>query len=78
MKRIGLLSFVLSSCIWVLILAPPARGQTGTDEARKLERLNAYPDVIVVNGKIHTMDAKLSQVQGMAIRNHRHHSARNR
>ncbi|MBI2820059.1 MAG: amidohydrolase family protein [Acidobacteria bacterium] len=71
MKRIGLLSLALSSCIWVLILAPPARGQRGTDEARKLERLNAYPDVIVVNGKIHTMDARLSQVQGMAIRNHR-------
>lgn len=42
-----------------------------TNQARLLERLQAYPDVILVNGKIHTMDARMSQVQAMAVRNHR-------
>ncbi len=72
MKRIGLAFFVvLFSSIWFFVLAPAARGQRGTDATRMLERLNAYPDLIVFNGRIHTMDAGLYQVQAMAIRNHR-------
>jgi amidohydrolase family protein len=38
---------------------------------KKLEALKAYPDLIVVNGKIYTMDSKQSQAQAMAIRNRR-------
>lgn len=72
MKRIGLLCCVtLFSSILALVLAPPARGQRASDAAMKLERLNAYPDLIVFNGKIYTMDARLSQAQAMAVRNNR-------
>jgi predicted amidohydrolase YtcJ len=59
-------SFVLSLCLFAVNASAQA-----PNLARVMERLQAYPDLIVVNGKIHTMDAKLSQVQAMAIRNHR-------
>ena len=51
--------------------APVANGQSAADLQKKLDRLKAYPDLIVVNGKIHTMDPRLSQAQAMAIRDHR-------
>ena len=38
---------------------------------RKLDRLNAYPELIVVNGKISTMDAGLTEVEAMAVKNNR-------
>ncbi|MBI1955760.1 MAG: hypothetical protein HYS38_05155 [Acidobacteria bacterium] len=53
------------------MIGSPAYGQTGAEATRKLELLKAYPDVIVVNGKINTMDERLSQVQAMAVRNNR-------
>ncbi|MBI4464702.1 MAG: amidohydrolase family protein [Acidobacteria bacterium] len=62
-------------CIMVLFffLGPPpsARGQQGAELERKLERLKAYPDQIVFNAKIYTMDARLSQAQAMAVRSNR-------
>ena len=60
----GFLSFYL----WI---TPCGFGQSQADLARKLNLLQAYPDLIVVNGVIHTMDANLSQAQAMAIRNSR-------
>ena len=36
-----------------------------------LERLDAYPALIVLNGKIAVMDDQLTQVEAMAIRNRR-------
>ena len=62
MKKSGLAVYV-SLLILLALLGPVAFGQSGSDLARKLDLLRAYPDVIVVNGKIHTMDAKLTQVQ---------------
>ena len=72
MKWIGLRILIIFLCFaFFFFLVSPARAQSGADAARLLERLNAYPDVVVVNGNIHTMDAGLSQVQAMAIRNQR-------
>ncbi len=71
MKRIG--SFGWSILLALVFLMGPVtvQGQSLADMTKKLERLNAYPDLIVVNGKIATMDAQLTQVQAMAIRNSR-------
>ena len=55
--------------ILVLLLIPGrAQGQSAGDLMRKLERLQAYPELIVVNGKISTMDAQLREAQAMAVR----------
>ena len=53
------------------LLGLEAYGQTGSDTARKLDLLKAYPDVIVYNGKIATMDDKMTTVQAMAVRGRR-------
>lgn len=62
---------------WILLallfaLGPgKVQGQSVTDLTTKLEQLNAYPDLIVVNGKIATMDGQLTQVQAIAVKNGR-------
>ena len=63
---------VFCFCALVLALfAEKGQAQSAADLTRKLERLNAYPELIVVNGKISTMDAANREVQAMAVRNHR-------
>src|SRR3990172_4301831 len=63
---------VFCFCALVLALfAEKGQAQTTADLTRKLERLNAYPDLIVVNGKISTMDAANREVPAMAVRNNR-------
>lgn len=59
--------FVIS----LFALSTIAHGQSAAELASKLERLSAYPDLIVVNAKMHTMNAGLTQVQAMAVRNGR-------
>src|SRR3989337_3604560 len=71
MKRIGTLGWSMLLALVFLPGPERAQGQSNADVARKLEQLNAYPDLIVVNGKIATMDAQLTQVQALAIRNSR-------
>ena len=61
----------LGLLVFSMLQGSQAYGQTGSDAVRKLELLKAYPDVVVVNGKIHTMDARLRQVQAMTIKNNR-------
>ena len=63
MSALFVLAFFLSGKV--------APGQSAADLAKKLEQLHAYPDRIVLNGRIHTLDARLSQAQAMAIRNNR-------
>ena len=46
-------------------------GQSAADLSRKLDLLNSYPDLIVVNSKIYTMDSRLTQAQAMAVKNYR-------
>jgi len=59
-------SFLL---LLLLLLAPQeARGQEISD---LLERLEAYPELIVVNGKIAVMDEQLTTVAAMAVRDRR-------
>ncbi|MBI4464774.1 MAG: amidohydrolase family protein [Acidobacteria bacterium] len=71
MKRIGFLS-VLMLLIGLGGMAPPsAVGQNAADLAQKLERLRAYPDLIVVNGKISTINASNQEVQAIAVKNNR-------
>jgi predicted amidohydrolase YtcJ len=70
MKKPAYIAFLLMFQLMV-IGGPQARGQNAGDLSKKLELLQAYPDLIVVNGAIHTMDANLRQVQAMAIRNSR-------
>ena len=70
MKRRSVLQF----CFVALVLAlfgVKGQAQNAADLTRKLERLNAYPDLIVVNGKITTVDAGNREVQAMAVRNNR-------
>lgn len=64
----------MASFVWgiVFLLIPVAgRAQSAADLTRKLDRLNAYPDLVLVNGKIYTMDGRLTQAQAMAVKNHR-------
>src|SRR5579885_802381 len=63
---IFLTSFVLAAAF-----GRPASGQSASELGKKLELLKAYPDLILINADIHTMDAKLSRVQAMAVRDHR-------
>lgn len=66
--------FLYGWMLWLTIsccLAASNSSAQGQNQASLLERLHAYPDLIVVNGSIHTMDNSLSQVQAMAIRDHR-------
>ena len=63
---------VFCFCALVLALfAEKGQAQSAADWTRKLERLNAYPELIVVNGKISTMDAANREVQAMAVKNNR-------
>ena len=55
----------------LVVLALPGRMAAQQDAARKLELLNAYPELIVVNGRIHTMDNSNTQVQAFAVKNNR-------
>ena len=59
--------------IGVLITLQPgsSQGQSAADLTRKLEQLRAYPDLVVINAKISTMDAQLNEFQAMAVKNNR-------
>lgn len=61
---------VFCSCLSLIFLGQ-GEAQSQGDFQRKLEQLNAYPDLIVVNGKIVTMDERVTQVQAMALKNSR-------
>ena len=67
-RHFGLLGLVI---LFALFLPASASGQSANDWARKLELLKAYPDLIVVNGKISTIDERLTEVEAMAVRNSR-------
>ncbi len=54
-----------------LFSATPILAQEDSVLAEKLNRLNAYPDLIVTNGKITTMDRAMSEVEAMAVRDGR-------
>ena len=58
--------------LMVLALLPVGlQAQNAADLSRKLELLNAYPEAIVVNGKVYTIDASMRQVQALAVKNGR-------
>ena len=61
----------LLAAVACFVALESAFGQSATDLARKLELLKSYPDLIVVNGKISTMDASNREVQAMAVRGNR-------
>jgi predicted amidohydrolase YtcJ len=65
--RRNLLSLVSAFVLFTGI----AWSQSPSDWAEKLELLDAYPDVVVVNAKIATLDKNNSEAEAMAIRNHR-------
>ncbi|MBI2819436.1 MAG: amidohydrolase family protein [Acidobacteria bacterium] len=70
MKRLAFWTVSIAWMIW--FVGTPAEAQQSTSESdRKLELLNAYPDLLVVNGNIATMDDKLTEVEAMAVRNGR-------
>ena len=66
-KTLKLLAF----CIAVVLFGLQVRGQTVAELRQILDNLNAYPDLIVFNGKIATMDAEMTTVQAMAVRDRR-------
>ncbi|MCH7803418.1 MAG: amidohydrolase family protein [Acidobacteria bacterium] len=53
----------------VLVLAPAKVSAQEVSEL--LEKLDAYPDLIVLNGKIAVMDDQLTMVEAMAVRDRR-------
>lgn len=61
----------VSLSLFLLFMAVPVFGQSGSNERVELERLRAYPDLIVYNAKIYTMDSQLSRAEAMAVRNTR-------
>ncbi len=71
MKRIPFLNVSFLLALFFLLAAEGTQGQTVDDLTRKLERLGAYPDLIVINGKISTMDERLTEVEAMAVRDTR-------
>lgn len=71
MKATALLCYPIVVSLIFLFCPESVPGQNVAEMTRKLERLNAYPDLIVVNGKIATVDSRLTQVQAMAVRNNR-------
>ena len=54
-----------------LLFAGTARAQSASDWAKKLDLLNAYPDLVVVNARIATLNATNTQAEAMAVRDHR-------
>ena len=70
MNKRGLVQSVFLFC-FLILMAVPVHGQYSSDGAAKLERLRAYPDLIVYNAKIYTMDSRLSRAEAMAVRNTR-------
>jgi predicted amidohydrolase YtcJ len=71
MRRTGVFARTLLVVITLAALVSGARAQSQADLQRKLDALKAYPDMILVNGRVHTMDSKLSEYQAFAIRNTR-------
>ncbi|OFV97791.1 MAG: hypothetical protein A3F68_13030 [Acidobacteria bacterium RIFCSPLOWO2_12_FULL_54_10] len=59
-----------TSLLFALLVIVATAGYS-QDANRKLELLKAYPEVIVVNGKIYTIDGQMRQVQAMAVRSNR-------
>ena len=55
----------------IIFAAGTAFGQTVADLTRKMELLGAYPELIVVNGKISTIDSSNREVQALAVKNNR-------
>ena len=53
----------------LLLLAPAA--VSGQETSDLLEKLDAYPELIVVNGKVAVMDDQLTTVEAMAVRDKR-------
>ncbi|MBI4454976.1 MAG: amidohydrolase family protein [Acidobacteria bacterium] len=64
-------SLSLLGILLLLSFLPIGHGQDLASLQKKLDMLNAYPDLIVFNGKIATMDPSMTTVQAMAIRNRR-------
>ncbi|MBI4459918.1 MAG: hypothetical protein HY648_07650, partial [Acidobacteria bacterium] len=66
-------SFRLLAGLALMLLFLPIRmqGQSAADLTKKLEQLKAYPDLIVVNAKIYTIDSGMTQAQAMAVRGSR-------
>src|SRR3990170_3823712 len=75
MKRTNVLYCVVSLCALVFFgLSVKAQGQTADQSKNILERLKAYPDLIVVNGKIASLgtnDKQMTPFEAMAVRDHR-------
>lgn len=53
------------------LVSEKVQAQPQADLLQKLEMLNAYPDLIVVNARVYTMDAALTEAGGMAVKNRR-------
>ncbi|MBI4463957.1 MAG: hypothetical protein HY647_04570, partial [Acidobacteria bacterium] len=70
MKRNYTQILLALAVVWCVAMGN-AFGQSAAELTRKLDQLKAYPDLIVVNGKISTIDARNSEVQALAVRSNR-------
>jgi predicted amidohydrolase YtcJ len=71
MKRTTSSSCAILLALVFLVMPGRAQAQSADDLMRKLEQLQAYPELIVVNGNISTMDERLSEFEAMAVKNNR-------
>jgi predicted amidohydrolase YtcJ len=68
-RRFSMRAFLLAAfgCLGGAVLT----AQSAADLQTKLERLNAYPDLVVFNGRIATLDRAMTTVEAMAVRGSR-------
>ncbi|MBI4465399.1 MAG: amidohydrolase family protein, partial [Acidobacteria bacterium] len=69
-KNVIFTGAILGVLVW-FFMPPSVLGQSAAEWQARMERLRAYPDLIVTNGKITTMDTRLTEVQALAVRDHR-------
>ena len=65
------MSTLFALTVLLVCLPKVGHGQDTAELTKRLEQLNAYPDMIVVNGKIAMVDAEMTTAQAMAVRDGR-------
>ncbi|MBI4460781.1 MAG: amidohydrolase family protein [Acidobacteria bacterium] len=68
MKKLSVLSYGIVLTLVALLVVAKAQGQNAADLRKQLDILKAYPDMILVNGKVSTMDSQTREVQALAVR----------
>ncbi len=71
MRVRGVSSVACAALLAIVCSGDRIAAQSSADLQRKLDKLHAFPELIVFNGSIATMDKAMTNVQAMAVRNGR-------